>query len=152
MKCPYCSAPDSRVVDSRSTDDGNTIRRRRECLKCNRRFTTYEAVEKIPLMVIKSAGNRVVFDKNKILQGLIRCCHKRDIPMDKIIALADTIEQNIVNSMQHEISTEKIGEIVMHYLKDFDKVAYIRFASVYRKFSDLDSFKRELEKLDSNKL
>ncbi|HIX84927.1 MAG TPA: transcriptional regulator NrdR [Candidatus Megamonas gallistercoris] len=149
MKCPFCAAPDSRVVDSRTTDDGNSIRRRRECTVCGKRFTTYEAVEKVPLMVIKNDGRRAVFDKEKLLKGIIRSCYKRDIPAEKIIKLADEIEKELRNMMRHEISSKTIGEVVMKYLKTFDKVAYIRFASVYRKFSDIDNFKQELENLNS---
>ena len=149
MKCPFCAAPDSRVVDSRTTDDGKSIRRRRECTVCGKRFTTYETVEKVPLMVIKNDGSRAVFAKEKILQGIIRSCYKRDIPTEKIIKLADDIEREICNTMKHEIPSKIIGEIVMKHLKTFDKVAYIRFASVYRKFSDIDNFKQELENLNS---
>ena len=149
MKCPFCAAPDSRVVDSRTTDDGNSIRRRRECTVCGKRFTTYEAVEKVPLMVIKNDGRRAVFDKEKLLKGIIRSCYKRDIPAEKIIKLADEIEKELRNMMKHEISSKTIGEVVMKYLKTFDKVAYIRFASVYRKFSDIDNFKQELENLNA---
>ena len=149
MKCPFCAAPDSRVVDSRTTDDGNSIRRRRECTVCGKRFTTYEAVEKVPLMVIKNDGRRAVFDKEKLLKGIIRSCYKRDIPAEKIIKLADEIERELRNMMRHEISSKTIGEVVMKYLKTFDKVAYIRFASVYRKFSDIDNFKQELENLNA---
>ena len=149
MKCPFCAAPDSRVVDSRTTDDGNSIRRRRECKVCGKRFTTYEAVEKVPLMVIKNDGRRAVFDKEKLLKGIIRSCYKRDIPAEKIIKLADEIEKELRNMMRHEISSKTIGEVVMKYLKTFDKVAYIRFASVYRKFSDIDNFKQELENLNA---
>lgn len=149
MKCPFCAAPDSRVVDSRTTDDGNSIRRRRECTVCGKRFTTYEAVEKVPLMVIKNDGRRAVFDKEKLLKGIIRSCYKRDIPAEKIIKLADEIEKELRNMMRHEISSKTIGEVVMKNLKTFDKVAYIRFASVYRKFSDIDNFKQELENLNS---
>ena len=149
MKCPFCAAPDSRVVDSRTTDDGNSIRRRRECTVCGKRFTTYEAVEKVPLMVIKNDGRRAVFDKEKLLKGIIRSCYKRDIPAEKIIKLSDEIEKELRNMMRHEISSKTIGEVVMKYLKTFDKVAYIRFASVYRKFSDIDNFKQELENLNA---
>ena len=149
MKCPFCAAPDSRVVDSRTIDDGNSIRRRRECTVCGKRFTTYEAVEKVPLMVIKNDGRRAVFDKEKLLKGIIRSCYKRDIPAEKIIKLADEIEKELRNMMKHEISSKTIGEVVMKYLKTFDKVAYICFASVYRKFSDIDNFKQELENLNA---
>lgn len=147
MRCPFCKEEDSRVVDSRSADDGNTIRRRRECTSCGKRFTTYETVEKIPLMVIKNDGRRVVFDRNKLLNGLIRSCDKRDIPTERIIALADEIEKELRNTMNREVYTRDIGELVMEKLKNFDEVAYIRFASVYRKFADISGFREELEAL-----
>ncbi|SHE59510.1 transcriptional regulator NrdR [Schwartzia succinivorans] len=147
MRCPFCKEEDSRVIDSRSADDGNSIRRRRECSKCGRRFTTYEVVEKTPLMVIKHDGRRVQFDRDKLLKGLIRSCDKRDIPTDRIVALADEIERELRNTMEREITTKSIGELVMEKLKNFDEVAYIRFASVYRKFADISMFKEELEEL-----
>ena len=147
MRCPFCKEEDSRVVDSRAADDGNTIRRRRECTSCGKRFTTYETVEKIPLMVIKNDGRRVVFDRNKLLNGLIRSCDKRDIPTERIVALADEIEKELRNTMNREVYTRDIGELVMEKLKNFDEVAYIRFASVYRKFADISGFREELEAL-----
>ena len=147
MRCPFCKEEDSRVVDSRAADDGNTIRRRRECTTCGKRFTTYETVEKIPLMVIKTDGRRVVFDRNKLLNGLIRSCDKRDIPTERIVALADEIEKELRNTMDREVYTRDIGELVMEKLKNFDEVAYIRFASVYRKFADISGFREELEAL-----
>ncbi len=147
MRCPFCKHADSRVIDSRAADDGNTIRRRRECTVCTKRFTTYEMVEKIPLMVIKNDGRRVVFDRNKILNGLIRSCDKRDIPTERIVALADEIEKELRNTMEREVYTRDIGELVMERLKIFDEVAYIRFASVYRKFADISGFREELEAL-----
>ena len=147
MRCPYCKQLDSRVIDSRAADDGNSIRRRRECTSCGRRFTTYEVVEKMPLMVIKNDGRRVVFDKDKLLNGLIRSCDKRNIPTEKIVALADEIERELRNTMDREVTTKAIGEMVMEKLRNFDEVAYIRFASVYRKFADISMFKEELEEL-----
>ena len=147
MRCPFCKEEDSRVIDSRSADDGNTIRRRRECTTCGKRFTTYETVEKIPLMVIKTDGRRVVFDRNQLLNGLIRSCDKRDIPTERIVALADEIEKELRNTMDREVYTRDIGELVMEKLKNFDEVAYIRFASVYRKFADISGFREELEAL-----
>ena len=147
MRCPFCKEEDSRVVDSRAADDGNTIRRRRECASCGKRFTTYETVEKIPLMVIKNDGRRVVFDRNKLLNGLIRSCDKRDIPTERIVALADEIEKELRNTMDREVYTRDIGELVMEKLKNFDEVAYIRFASVYRKFADISGFLEEFEAL-----
>ena len=147
MRCPYCKELDSRVIDSRAADDGNSIRRRRECTSCGRRFTTYEVVEKMPLMVIKNDGRRVVFDKDKLLNGLIRSCDKRNIPAERIVSLADEIERELRNTMEREVTTKAIGELVMEKLKNFDEVAYIRFASVYRKFADISMFKEELEEL-----
>lgn len=147
MRCPFCKEEDSRVIDSRAADDGNSIRRRRECSQCGRRFTTYEVVEKTPLMVIKHDGRRVLFDRDKLLKGLIRSCDKRDIPTDRIVALTDEIERELRNTMDREITTKAIGELVMEKLKNFDEVAYIRFASVYRKFADISMFKEELEEL-----
>ena len=147
MRCPYCKQLDSRVIDSRGADDGNSIRRRRECTACGRRFTTYEVVEKMPLMVIKNDGRRVVFDKDKLLNGLIRSCDKRNIPAERIVSLADEIERELRNTMEREVTTKAIGELVMEKLKNFDEVAYIRFASVYRKFADISMFKEELEEL-----
>ncbi len=147
MRCPFCKQIDSRVIDSRGADDGNSIRRRRECTSCGRRFTTYESVEKLPLMVIKNDGRRVVFDRDKLLNGLIRSCDKRDIPVGHIVALADEIERELRNTMEREVTTRAIGELVMEKLKSFDEVAYIRFASVYRKFADISMFKEELEEL-----
>ena len=147
MRCPYCKQLDSRVIDSRGADDGNSIRRRRECTACGRRFTTYEVVEKMPVIVIKNDGRRVVFDHDKLLNGLIRSCDKRNIPTEKIVALADEIERELRNTMDREVTTKAIGEMVMEKLRNFDEVAYIRFASVYRKFADISMFKEELEDL-----
>lgn len=147
MRCPYCKQLDSRVIDSRGADDGNSIRRRRECTACGRRFTTYEVVEKMPLIVIKNDGRRVVFDHDKLLNGLIRSCDKRNIPTEQIVSLADEIERELRNTMDREVTTKAIGELVMEKLRNFDEVAYIRFASVYRKFADISMFKEELEEL-----
>ena len=147
MRCPFCKKADRRVIDSRAADDGNTIRRRRECTGCGKRFTTYEVVEKIPLMVIKNDGRRVVFDRNKLLNGLIRSCDKRDIPTERIVSLANDIEKELRNTMDREVTTKAIGELVMEKLRNFDEVAYIRFASVYRKFADISNFRDELEDL-----
>lgn len=147
MKCPFCNCKDSRVVDSRAAEEGATIRRRRECLSCGKRFTTYESLERVPLMVIKNDGRRETFDRNKLLTGLLRSCDKRDIPTDKIVALAIKIEQEIRNTMEREIRARVIGEKAMEHLKTFDEVAYIRFASVYRKFRDIDEFRSELDAL-----
>lgn len=152
MKCPYCKENDSRVIDSRSADDGATIRRRRECTSCGRRFTTYEVVEKQPLMVVKNDGRREVFKRDKILNGIIRACDKRDISLESITNLTNEIERDIRNSMEQEVSTAEIGKLVMSKLKNFDEVAYIRFASVYRKFADISSFMEELQELQAQKL
>ena len=151
MKCPFCGTIDSRVIDSRSVDDGKSIRRRRECSACGKRFTTYETVETIPLFVIKNDGRRAVFDRNKLRNGIISSCYKRDIPTETIIRFADNIEKELRNMMSTEIPSKKIGELVMARLKRFDEVAYIRFASVYRKFTDIDNFAQELKELRAAK-
>lgn len=147
MKCPYCGNLESKVVDSRPADEGATIRRRRECLSCQKRFTTYETVERLPLVVIKKDGSRQSFEKQKILNGMIRACEKRPVPIDTLEAIADQIEQSILNTMEREYSTEQIGEQVMERLKQVDEVAYVRFASVYRQFKDINTFMAELNKL-----
>ena len=148
MRCPYCGKADSRVVDSRAADEGATIRRRRECTGCGRRFTTYEVVEKVPLMVIKNDGRREPFKQEKLLNGLIRSCEKRDIPMERIVRLANEIEREVRNTMEREIPSKKLGQLVMDHLRDFDEVAYIRFASVYRSFEDIREFGEEIAKLE----
>ena len=147
MKCPFCANLESKVVDSRPADEGASIRRRRECLSCGKRFTTYETVESLPLVVVKKDGSRQSFDKDKVLRGMIRACEKRPVPMETLVKIADTVEQELQNSLERETSTEKIGELVMEKLKPMDEVAYVRFASVYRQFKDIDSFKRELDKI-----
>ncbi len=152
MKCPYCKHNDSRVIDSRAAEEGATIRRRRECTACGRRFTTYEVVEKQPLMVVKQDGRREVFKREKILNGIIRACDKRDISLESITSLTNDIERDIRNTMEQEVSTVDIGKLVMNRLKDFDEVAYIRFASVYRKFADISSFMEELQELQAHKI
>lgn len=151
MRCPFCGCIESRVIDSRATEDGNSIRRRRECLECMRRFTTYEMIEQSPLMIIKKDGRRVIFDQNKLLNGIIKACEKRYIPIGKIEALAEMVERDIRNTMEREISTSQIGEIVMKRLKELDQVAYVRFASVYRQFADVNNFMDELQLLMKNK-
>ncbi|MCI8539142.1 MAG: transcriptional repressor NrdR [Oscillospiraceae bacterium] len=145
MKCPYCGHLDSKVVDSRPADE--SIRRRRECLFCQRRFTTYETVESVPLMVVKKDGSLQNFDRNKVLNGVIRACVKRPVPFSTQESIVDEIEQELQNAMQREISSERIGELVMERLKSVDEVAYVRFASVYRQFRDIDTFMTELSKL-----
>lgn len=147
MKCPSCGYGESKVLDSRPTDEGNCIRRRRECIKCQKRFTTYEKVEDIPIMVIKKDGSRQVFDRSKILNGIMRACEKRPVPFFEMEKLVDEIEASLSSSLQNEVSSEKIGEMVMQSLKKTDEVAYVRFASVYRQFRDVESFMQELEGL-----
>ena len=147
MKCPYCGYQESKVVDSRHSEDGESIRRRRECLQCQKRFTTYETVESLPIVVIKRNGTRQAFDRNKILNGMLRACEKRPVPLAALETAADEIEQSIQNTLDREISTERIGDLVMERLKPLDEVAYVRFASVYRQFKDIDSFMQELNKI-----
>ena len=147
MKCPFCGNLDSKVIDSRLTEDNESIRRRRECEKCSKRFTTYERLETQPIIVIKKDGTRQPYDRNKILGGLIRACIKRNIGIVTLEKLADDIELEIRNSTSFEITSEKIGDLVLLRLKNLDKVAYIRFASVYKHFDDIEEFKKELEVL-----
>ena len=147
MKCPACGNLESKVVDSRPSDDGSSIRRRRECLSCGKRFTTYETVESLPMVVVKKDGSRQSFDRRKVLGGMIRACEKRPVPLAELEKIAEEIEQDLQNSMEREISTEAIGEKVMERLRDVDQVAYVRFASVYRQFKDIDTFMAELNKL-----
>ena len=151
MKCPYCGFQESKVVDSRHAEDNNSIRRRRECLSCQRRFTTYETVESLPVMVIKRDGSRQSFDRCKILNGMVRACEKRPVPLAELEQAATEIEQIIQNSLDREIQSEKIGELVMERLKPLDEVAYVRFASVYRQFKDINSFMAELNKILAEK-
>ena len=147
MKCPFCGDQESKVVDSRHSEDGLSIRRRRECMGCQRRFTTYEIMERLPLVVVKRDGSRQTFDKTKLLNGMIRACEKRPVPYDTLEKIADEIEQELQNSLERETSTERIGELVMERLKNVDEVAYVRFASVYRQFKDIHTFMAELTKL-----
>ena len=147
MKCPYCEYPESKVVDSRPTDEGQAIRRRRECISCAKRFTTYEKIEEIPTIIVKRDGNREVYDRNKLMNGIIKSCEKRPVSMTTIEDMVDNIEKTIFNSMKNEITSIEIGELVMEKLKDVDEVAYVRFASVYRQFKDVNSFMQELKKL-----
>ncbi len=152
MKCPFCSSPNTKVTDSRDTDDGTSIRRRRQCLECGRRFTTYETVEQSPLRVIKKSGVRESFNRNKVRSGIIRACEKRNISSDQIENVVNTVERQVRSSPSHEVSSEVIGNIVMEELRKLDQVAYVRFASVYREFKDIGSFMQELEELmKSNK-
>ncbi len=147
MKCPYCDYFETKVIDSRPTEEGQTIRRRRECVNCNKRFTTYEKVEEIPLVLVKKDGNRQSYNRNKLLNGIIRACEKRPVSIKRIEEFVDEIEKELYNSMKKEITTEYVGERVMSKLKDIDEVAYVRFASVYRQFKDINTFMDELKKL-----
>ena len=151
MKCPFCGYADSKVIDSRPAEDGTTIRRRRECLDCQKRFTTYEVVERMPLVVIKRDGSRESFDKVKIINGIVRACQKRPVSMAQIEDVADDIEQELRGQLESEVHSERIGELVMGRLKDLDEVAYVRFASVYRSFKDINTFMEELTKLRGDK-
>ena len=151
MKCLYCNYNESKVIDSRPADEGTTIRRRRECLACQKRFTTYEVMEHLPLVVIKRDGSRQSFDKNKVLNGMLRSCEKRPVPLADLEKISDEIEQELQNSFEREINTSEIGEMVMARLKELDEVAYVRFASVYRQFKDINTFMDELAKLLGDK-
>lgn len=147
MKCPYCGFEESKVIDSRPTDEGQRIRRRRECLECTKRFTTYEVIESLPIIVIKKDKSRETFNRDKLMNGLLRACEKRPVSIDTLDNMIDEIEVIIQNSLDREVSTEKIGELVMEKLKVIDEVAYVRFASVYRQFKDINTFMDELNKL-----
>ena len=151
MKCPFCAHPESKVVDSRPADEGASIRRRRECLACHKRFTTYETMESLPLMVIKKDGSRQSFDRTKVLSGLIRACEKRPVAYHTLEEMVNEIEQVLQNKMEREINSAEIGELVMERLKKVDEVAYVRFASVYRQFKDINTFMSELNKLLEDK-
>lgn len=151
MKCPYCGYQESKVVDSRHSDDSTSIRRRRECLSCQKRFTTYETVESLPMIVVKKDNSRQSFDRNKVLNGMVKACEKRPVAMADLEHAADEIEQIIQNSLDREVSTERIGELVMERLKPLDEVSYVRFASVYRQFKDINSFMNELNKILAEK-
>ena len=147
MKCPLCGHPESKVIDSRPAEEGSSIRRRRECLGCQKRFTTYETVERMPLVVVKRDGSRQTFDKIKLINGMLRACEKRPVGLQEIERIADDIEQELMGKLDHEISSEAVGNMVMDRLKDLDEVAYVRFASVYRQFKDINAFMEELTKL-----
>ena len=147
MKCPFCGYEESKVEDSRPTDEGERIRRRRECLQCGKRFTTYEMIESLPIIVIKKDGSRETFDREKLLNGLLRACEKRPVSFDALEHTVDEIETVLQNSLDREVSSEHIGELVMEKLKGLDEVAYVRFASVYRQFKDIETFMQELTKL-----
>ena len=147
MKCQFCNCADSRVVDSRPTDDGNSIRRRRECINCGRRFTTYEKIESVPIIVVKKDGSRQPYDREKLQRGIMNACASRPVSIDMVDHMLDEIETTVHNSLEREVSSVKIGEMVMDRLRKIDEVSYVRFASVYKQFKDIDTFKAELEKL-----
>ena len=147
MKCPYCSYEESKVVDSRSADDGERIRRRRECLKCSKRFTTYEIIETVPLIVVKRDKSREPFERNKLTAGILRACEKRPVSIEQIENIVNNIEATLQSSLEREITTKQIGELAMEQLKEIDEVSYVRFASVYRQFKDINTFMSELKKL-----
>ena len=151
MKCPFCGYVDSKVIDSRPAEDGTTIRRRRECMDCQKRFTTYEIIERMPLVVIKRDGSRQSFDRVKVINGVVRACEKRPVSMSQIESLADEVEQELRGRLESEVQSERIGEMVMTRLKDLDEVAYVRFASVYRSFKDIETFMEELAKILNEK-
>lgn len=151
MKCPFCGYEESKVIDSRPTDEGERIRRRRECLKCSKRFTTYELIESLPIIVIKKDGSREVFDRQKLMTGMLRACEKRPVSIETLDHIIDNIETVIQNTLDREVNSDKIGQLVMEQLKDVDEVAYVRFASVYRQFKDINTFMDELNKLLSKK-
>lgn len=151
MKCPYCGELESKVIDSRPTEDGEKIRRRRECLRCGKRFTTYEIVETVPLMVVKKDRSRQVFDRQKLLGGMLRACEKRPVSYEMLERAVDNIEQSLLNSYEREVTSIHIGELAMEELKKIDEVAYVRFASVYRQFSDLNTFMNELKEMLSKR-
>ena len=150
MKCPFCSFEESKVIDSRPTDEGQRIRRRRECLSCGKRFTTYEIIESLPIIVIKKDKSRETFNRDKLMTGLLRACEKRPVSIDTLDNMIDEIETTLQNSLDREVSSEKIGQLVMEKLKKIDEVAYVRCASVYRQFKDINTFMRELNKLLSS--
>lgn len=147
MRCAKCGYLESKVVDSRPTEDGTAIRRRRECMKCEHRFTTYEKIENIPVMVIKKNGMRETFNRDKVINGILRACEKRPVSVEKMESIADAVEQSVNNSLEREIKTEQIGKIVSEKLREIDDIAYVRFASVYKQFKDINEFKEELNKL-----
>ena len=151
MRCPFCSCEESKVIDSRPTDEGERIRRRRECISCQKRFTTYEVIESVPVIVVKEDKSREVFDRNKLFNGMLRACEKRPVSLEKIETAVNEIEATLQNSLDREVTSVHIGELAMDKLKDLDEVAYVRFASVYRQFKDINTFMDELAKLLSEK-
>ncbi|MBR6360997.1 MAG: transcriptional regulator NrdR [Clostridia bacterium] len=150
MKCPFCSCEDSKVIDSRPTDEGERIRRRRECNSCGKRFTTYEIVETVPVIVVKKDHSRQVFDRDKLFRGMLKSCEKRPVSLDQLEKAVDNIELQLQSGLDREVSSEVIGELAMEQLRDLDEVAYVRFASVYRQFKDINTFMEELAKLLSD--
>lgn len=151
MKCPYCGFEESKVIDSRPADDGERIRRRRECLGCGKRFTTHEVIETVPIIVVKRDRSREVFDRNKLLNGILRACEKRKVSIEQIEKIVDVIEMRLQNSLDREVTSQYIGELAMEELKKVDEVSYVRFASVYRQFKDINTFLEELNKMLSEK-
>ena len=151
MKCPFCSHTEDKVIDSRSSNEDKSVRRRRECMKCKKRFTTYEYIEEIPLMVIKKDGRREAFDRNKIISGILKACEKRPVSMEKVEAVVDRVEKELQKSFDKEVKAQNVGELVMEHLHKLDEVAYVRFASVYRQFKDINQFMKELKDLLSKR-
>ena len=151
MKCPFCLHEDDKVIDSRSSNEGKSVRRRRECLKCKKRFTTYEYIEEVPLMVIKKDGRREGFDRNKIISGILKACEKRPVSVEKVEALVDRVEKELQKSFDKEVKAQVVGELVMDSLHKLDEIAYVRFASVYRQFKDINQFMKELKDLLSKR-
>ena len=151
MKCPFCSSDEDKVIDSRSSNEGKSVRRRRECLKCDKRFTTYEYVEEIPLMVIKKDGRREAFDRNKIISGIMKACEKRPVSVEKVEGIVDRVEKELQKSFDKEVKAQVVGELVMDLMHKVDEVAYVRFASVYRQFKDINQFMKELKDLLSKR-
>ena len=151
MKCPFCGFIEDKVIDSRSSNEDKSVRRRRECMKCKRRFTTYEYIEEVPLMVIKKDGRREAFDRNKIISGILKACEKRPVSMEKVEAVVDKVEKELQKSFDKEVKAQVVGELVMDYLHKLDEVAYVRFASVYRQFKDINHFMKELKDLLSKR-
>ena len=151
MKCPYCQYSESKVIDSLPTDEGERIRRRRECMRCAKRFTTYEVIESVPVVVVKKDKSREVFDRDKLYNGMLRACEKRPVSAAALTAAVDDIETSLQNSLDREVTSEHIGELAMEKLKEIDEVAYVRFASVYRQFKDIETFREELMKLKREK-
>ena len=150
MRCPFCSCEDSKVIDSRPTDEGERIRRRRECTSCQKRFTTYEVIESVPVIVVKKDHSREVFDRNKLLRGMLRACEKRPVSLEQLEHAVDSIETQLQNNLEREITSDSIGELAMESLRNLDEVAYVRFASVYRQFKDINTFMEELAKILSD--